>query len=101
MTELHRRVPPNHPALLGHFPGAPVLPGVVLLDWAWECCESDLPQGSRVLGVQSAKFLRAVRPGDALCIRAVAAAQHADFSIHICAEGGETLAAQGRFKHGL
>lgn len=101
MSELHRRVPHDHPALPGHFPGAPVLPGVVLLDWAWECCRNALPADRRLLGVQSAKFLRAVRPGDALCIRAVAAALHADFTIHLCEAGSETLAAQGRFKHGL
>lgn len=96
MAELLRTVPHDHPALPGHFPGAPVLPGVVLLDWAWQCCRLTLPTGARLHGVQTAKFLHAVRPGDALRITATAAAQHADFTIHI----GEVLAAQGRLLHG-
>ena len=96
MAELKRTVPHDHPALPGHFPGAPVLPGVVLLDWAWECCRLALPASARLRGVQSAKFVRAVRPGDALRITATATPQHADFTIHI----GDTLAAQGRLLHG-
>lgn len=96
MAERLRTVPPDHPALPGHFPGNPVLPGVVLLDWAWECCAAALPPGSRLRGVQQAKFLHAVRPGDALRIVVKPAAQHADFHIHL----GDTLAAHGRFLHG-
>ncbi|MBS1142561.1 MAG: hypothetical protein H6R13_4014, partial [Proteobacteria bacterium] len=28
------RAPSDHPALTGHFPGRPIMPGVVLLDQA-------------------------------------------------------------------
>lgn len=96
MAELLRTVPHDHPALPGHFPEHPVLPGVVLLDWAWQCCAASLPAGAKLRGVQSAKFLRAVGPGDALRIAATVSAQHADFTIHL----GDVLAAQGRFLHG-
>ncbi len=96
MADWQRTVPHDHPALPGHFPGAPVLPGVVLLDWAWEACGALLPPASRLLGVQSAKFLRAVRPGEQLRIAVAPSESHADFTIHV----GDTLAAQGRFRHG-
>jgi 3-hydroxymyristoyl/3-hydroxydecanoyl-(acyl carrier protein) dehydratase len=53
----------NHPAYSGHFPGQPVLPGVVLLDAALHAlgCPGKWE-------VNSAKFQSAVRPGEALTL---------------------------------
>ena len=59
----------EHPAFAGHFPGNPIMPGVVLLD---EILQVATGHG-RIAGppwvVRSAKFLRAVRPGEELVIR--------------------------------
>lgn len=58
------RVPEEHPAFAGHFPGHPILPGVVLLDRAIMLAQS---QGAEVgLTVSQCKFLSPVGPGDAL-----------------------------------
>ena len=102
MAELIRTVPHDHPALPGHFPGTPVLPGVVLLDWAWEACAAALPAGARLAGVQSAKFLRAALPGDVLRLACTAStATQADFAVlRREADGSDTIIAQGRFLHG-
>lgn len=59
-------VPQDHPTLAGHFPGNPLIPGVVLLDWAWQAALLQLPQGSRLAGLPAAKFLAPVRAGDVL-----------------------------------
>lgn len=54
----------DHPAFGGHFPGHPIVPGVLLLDAAIHALETS---SQRVVsGVASAKFLAPVAPGDAL-----------------------------------
>lgn len=59
-------VPPDHPAFAGHFPGRPILPGVVLLDRALLLAEVFL--GRRVSGWQigQTKFFVPVAPGTLL-----------------------------------
>ncbi|HET9390115.1 MAG TPA: hypothetical protein VFO44_10750 [Steroidobacteraceae bacterium] len=58
------RIAADHPAYAGHFPGAPVLPGVVLLDAVLR--ELGRPEGTAPSGwqISAAKFLSAVRPGE-------------------------------------
>jgi 3-hydroxyacyl-[acyl-carrier-protein] dehydratase len=57
-------VPADHPAFAGHFPGRPIVPGVVLLDRAAQLVATAL--NARVVGIGSAKFLSPVGPGAAL-----------------------------------
>jgi 3-hydroxyacyl-[acyl-carrier-protein] dehydratase len=63
-------VPPQHPAFEGHFPGAPLLPGVVLLDEVLRVVEEQRPNGGAATGwtIATAKFLQPVRPGDTLTV---------------------------------
>jgi len=58
----------DHPAFAGHFPGMPILPGAVLLDEALHAIETDRNLDLTQWQVTTAKFLEAVRPGDALAI---------------------------------
>jgi acyl-CoA synthetase (AMP-forming)/AMP-acid ligase II/3-hydroxymyristoyl/3-hydroxydecanoyl-(acyl carrier protein) dehydratase len=65
-----RSIESAHPALPGHFPDDPIVPGVVLLDEIVDVILSELPFASDAgWTVRSAKFLRPVRPGDCLEIR--------------------------------
>ena len=56
------RIAKDHPSLPGHFPGRPVVPGVVLLDAAFALILAQRP-GRGVVGVPSVKFTQPVRPG--------------------------------------
>jgi len=61
-------VPADHPAYAGHFPGQPILPGVVLLDAALHALAT--AHGLAFAGgqIKSAKFLSPVLPGEALTL---------------------------------
>jgi len=50
-----------HAALPGHFPGRPVVPGVVLLDRVAAALERW--RGARIAGLPQVKFLRPLLPG--------------------------------------
>lgn len=68
MTAAALPIAATHPAFDGHFPGAPVLPGVVLLDEAIRAIELADGGQPRRWRVSAVKFLRAVRPGEALSL---------------------------------
>ncbi len=59
----HILVPLDHPSLAGHFPGHPIVPGVVLLDAVLETIRGAHDRTLRLVSILSAKFLRAVEPG--------------------------------------
>jgi 3-hydroxyacyl-[acyl-carrier-protein] dehydratase len=70
-------IAPDHPAFAGHFPGAPILPGVVLLDAAVHAIGNALPSpgaSTSVSGqkqtwqISAAKFLSPVGPNETLTI---------------------------------
>ncbi len=61
-------VPHDHPAFEGHFPGHPLLPGVVLLTEALAAIAAAGVNPGREWTVESAKFLSPVAPGTQLAI---------------------------------
>ena len=65
MSRVPLALPADHPAYEGHFPGAPVLPGAVLLDAVIGALEMRLGP-ARPWRVTVVKFLGAVRPGEPL-----------------------------------
>ncbi|NOG69912.1 hypothetical protein [Roseicella sp. DB1501] len=67
-------LPPEHPALPGHFPGRPIVPGVLLLDAVMQTAgigQGITGQGITGQGIEEwrllrAKFLAPVAPGQAV-----------------------------------
>ncbi|GIL38196.1 hypothetical protein [Roseiterribacter gracilis] len=55
----------EHPSLPGHFPGDPIVPGVVLLDRVTALVGAAVAP-ARLAAVTSVKFLSPVRPGEAV-----------------------------------
>lgn len=63
-------VPADHPAYAGHFPGRPILPGVVLLDAALHALAARQGMQAMTGQLKSAKFHRPVQPGEPLTLHA-------------------------------
>lgn len=85
-------IPADHPALPGHFPGNPIVPGVVLLDAALAQIETALRLDLREYQLASAKFLAIVRPGERLAIEYEALANR---SVRFTIRNAEQAVASG------
>lgn len=68
MTAVALSIAATHPAFDGHFPGTPVLPGVVLLDEAIRTIELAAGGEPRCWRLASVKFLKAIGPGESLVL---------------------------------
>jgi 3-hydroxymyristoyl/3-hydroxydecanoyl-(acyl carrier protein) dehydratase len=62
-------VAPDHPAFAGHFPGTPIVPGVVLLDEALYAIGQSLGIELSACRIDTLKFLSPVGPGAPLSVR--------------------------------
>ena len=61
---LQLAVPPDLAYFSGHFPQAPVLPGVVQVEWALQLGQQLMALPEKFAGMEVLKFQQLVRPGD-------------------------------------
>jgi len=66
MTHTALPIDPQHPAFAGHFPGAPIVPGVVLLDEALHAMAQAMGVPLDVCELRAVKFLSPLTPGVAV-----------------------------------
>lgn len=87
-------IPASHPSLPGHFPGQPVVPGVVVLDRVLDAIEAEygaaLPTPVRWPQV---KFAAPLLPGQAASIELLRAADALRWSFKV--RRGDALLASG------
>src|SRR5260370_34802145 len=65
--EICSAIPADHPSLAGHFPGAPVVPGAVILDEVAAALAEWRP-GCQLTGVRAVKFLVPLKPEQSFTI---------------------------------
>ena len=85
------RVPAKHPALAGHFPGNPIVPGVLILDAVISAAEAWLGAGFHVRGLSHAKFLAPLKPDEAARIELLLRWPLLEFAVY----RGEATIAKG------
>jgi 3-hydroxymyristoyl/3-hydroxydecanoyl-(acyl carrier protein) dehydratase len=81
-------IPQDHPSLPGHFPGRPIMPGVVVLDCAMAVLLRDRP-AARLAGFDEVKFVAPVSPGAEVCVACDDSAT--DRLTFTCAVDGQTV----------
>ena len=65
----HWTVPLDHPVFAGHFPGTPILPGVMLLDAVLHAIAAATGIALDTCEISSVKFLGRASPGEGLLIQ--------------------------------
>ena len=69
MSDARLSFPASHPAFAGHFPGAPMVPGALLIAAALDA----LGLGGAGTVIASAKFLHPVQPDAQVAVRRIGA----------------------------
>lgn len=87
-------VPADHPAFAGHFPGNPIVPGVVLLDHALQLLSTAVNQPVPHIKLSSVKFLSPVTPGETVSF-SLQAKTATSYQVNITAN--DRLAAKAGF----
>jgi 3-hydroxyacyl-[acyl-carrier-protein] dehydratase len=94
-------IAPDHPCFAGHFPGQPILPGVLLLERVMALAQTSLEGPLNECTVYNVKFFAAVTPGDAIDVQ-LTAAHPGDyrFTVRISQAGGAggVLACSGQLR---
>lgn len=88
-------VPRQHPSYEGHFPGNPLVPGVLLLHWVCRAVEG-VYWGHKVAAVKTMKFLAPVRPGDLLLVQV--SLQPAGEQCSVAVVRGDEMVARGALR---
>lgn len=91
------RIPADHPALEGHFPGKPIVPGVVLLELVQRQARVLAGFHDGPVQWQRVKFLRPVEPEQPIRLHIEGTADQ--FSFIIRSEDGEPV-ARGQCRYG-
>lgn len=91
------RIPADHPALPGHFPGYPITPGVVLLNQVAKACVQ-WQADARITAWPQVKFVSPLLPEEAFVIRLTQSLPDTvRFTVHVDAR----LVASGQFTFAL
>lgn len=93
MTGFEFVVAGTHPSLPGHFPGRPIVPGVLLLDEVLRGIEAG--GARRVAGLQQVRFVSALLPGETAQVSLQADDHRVKFVVQAQRDGVAATLASG------
>jgi 3-hydroxymyristoyl/3-hydroxydecanoyl-(acyl carrier protein) dehydratase len=96
--EVRRVVRADHPALPGHFPEAPIVPGVVILDEVLEAL-MEWREKSQLTAIRTVKFLAPLRPEQPFTISLSADNERAG-EVNFCCRAEDRVIVEGRLEVG-
>ena len=94
--EAIRIIRANHPTLPGHFPGTPLVPGVVILDEVLAVL-IEWRQDSQLTGIRMVKFLAPLQPEQAFTISLSARNEHAE-EVNFCCRAEDRVIVEGQLE---
>jgi 3-hydroxyacyl-[acyl-carrier-protein] dehydratase len=89
-----RLIHADHPSLPGHFPGAPLVPGVIILDEVVAALD-EWRRDSQLSGIRSVKFLAPLKPEQPFTISLSATSKDAG-EVSFCCRADERVIVEGR-----
>ena len=92
--EVRRLIPADHPCLPGHFPGAPLVPGVVILDEVIAALD-EWRAHSQLRGIRSVKFLAPLKPEEPFTV-SLSATGEGGGEVSFCCRSEECVIVEGR-----
>jgi 3-hydroxyacyl-[acyl-carrier-protein] dehydratase len=92
--EVLRLIHADHPSLPGHFPGAPLVPGVVILDEVVAAL-AEWRQNSQLSGIRNVKFLAPLKPEQPFTIL-LSATRKNTAEVSFCCRAQERVIVEGR-----
>jgi 3-hydroxymyristoyl/3-hydroxydecanoyl-(acyl carrier protein) dehydratase len=92
--EVLRLVQADHPSLPGHFPGAPLVPGVVILEEVVAALD-EWRQELQLSGIRNVKFLAPLKPEQLFTISLSAMTKDSG-EVSFCCRAKERVIVEGR-----
>ena len=83
-----------HPAIAGHFPGNPIVPGVLILDQLLAATLES--SGMQVVRFEQVKFLSALLPDEPAHVVCEVEGDHARFQISLQRQAAKMMVASGK-----
>ena len=94
--EAIRLIRADHPSLPGHFPGMPLVPGVVILDEVLAVL-IEWRQDSQLTGIRMVKFLAPLKPEQAFTISLSLRNEHGG-EVNFCCRAEERVIVEGQLE---